>query len=95
MPDPSTLIGWLATLILMGTIGRQVYTQWRDRTAAGVSHWLFIGQFIASLLFTGYSMLKSDPVFIFTNSVMTLIAIFGYFIDRRNRRSQSAKDAMP
>jgi MtN3 and saliva related transmembrane protein len=44
-------IGWLASIILLATIGRQVYTQWRTRSTAGVSKWLFIGQVAASVGF--------------------------------------------
>jgi MtN3 and saliva related transmembrane protein len=33
------LIGWAAAAILVATIGRQVYTQWRAGTTAGVSKW--------------------------------------------------------
>lgn len=36
------LIGWVAATVLLATMGRQVYTQWRDGNSKGVSKWLFI-----------------------------------------------------
>lgn len=90
MPEfaPSDLLGWGAAAILLLTMSRQVYTQWRDETAAGVSHWLFVGQIVASLGFTFYSVAKQDPVFVFTNVLMVLNGVIGVVIDRRNRRRQ-------
>ena len=37
------LIGWISAVILLATIARQVYAQWRAGTTAGLSKWLFIG----------------------------------------------------
>ncbi|MET0496815.1 MAG: PQ-loop domain-containing transporter [Steroidobacteraceae bacterium] len=37
------LIGWASSGILLLTLARQVYTQWRERSTQGVSHWMFIG----------------------------------------------------
>jgi hypothetical protein len=37
------LIGWGSSFILLLTLMRQVYTQWRTRATAGVSKWLFLG----------------------------------------------------
>jgi len=51
------VIGWAAAAILLLTIGRQVFTQWRDRTTAGLSRWLFVGQLAASTGFVVYSWL--------------------------------------
>ena len=64
------LIGWAAAAILVATIGRQVYTQWRAGTTDGVSKWLFIGQVSASTGFVVYSWLLRDWVFVATNAVM-------------------------
>ena len=44
------LIGWFAASVLLATIGRQVYTQWRDGSTSGLSRWLFVGQLTASFL---------------------------------------------
>ena len=84
----SELIGWAAAAILVATIGRQVYTQWRDRTTAGVSKWLFVGQVSASIGFVIYSWLLRDWVFVATNAVMLVTALFGEAIYRRNRKAQ-------
>jgi MtN3 and saliva related transmembrane protein len=79
------IIGWSAAAILLLTIGRQVYTQWRDHTAAGVSRWLFIGQFAASTGFVIYSWLQRDWVFVATNALMLITAVFGQIIYLRNK----------
>jgi hypothetical protein len=41
VPD---VIGWLSTVILLATICRQVYSQWKSKATSGVSRWLFVGQ---------------------------------------------------
>jgi len=78
-------IGWLSSLVLLLTIGRQVYTQWRTRSTAGLSRWLFIGQVTASLGFTAYSVLLENWVFVFTNAVLLVTAIVGQCIYLRNK----------
>ena len=80
------LIGWASALILMMTISRQVYKQWRTRDCTGVSSWLFIGQTAASTGFVIYSYLLSNWVFVLTNSFILLTAIAGQFIYARNKR---------
>jgi uncharacterized protein with PQ loop repeat len=77
-------IGWAAAAVLLTTIARQVYTQWRDRSSRGVSRWLFIGQIAASCGFVIYSWLLQDWVFVVTNSAMLLTAIAGQIIQIRN-----------
>lgn len=80
------LIGWAASAILIATLARQVYSQWKSRSTEGVSHWLFIGQLCASIGFTVYSWMLDNPVFVFTNSVLLLTAVIGQLIYRRNKR---------
>ena len=80
-------IGWLSAIILLATIGRQVYTQWRERATAGVSRWLFVGQLAASTGFVFYSCLIANWVFVVTNSLMLLAAALGQWIYLRNRRN--------
>lgn len=80
------LIGWLSAAILVMTISRQVYTQWRARSVAGVSKWLFIGQLTASLGFTIYSYLVENWVFVFANFFIFLTAVAGEFVYMRNKR---------
>ena len=31
------LIGWVSATVLLATIGRQVYSQWRDRSSQEIS----------------------------------------------------------
>jgi len=78
-------IGWLSALVLLLTVGRQVYTEWRTRSTAGLSRWLFIGQVAASLGFTVYSVMLENWVFVFTNAMLLLTAIVGQCIYLRNK----------
>jgi len=78
-------IGWVSSFILVLTIGRQVYRQWKSGTSEGVSHWLFVGQCAASTGFTLYSFLVHNWVFVVTNAVMLLSAIGGLVIMRMHR----------
>ena len=86
---PTDLIGWAASAILIATLGRQVYTQWRERSTEGVSRWLFIGQMCASVGFVVYSWLVDNRVFVVTNSALLLTGIAGQLIYRRNVRLES------
>jgi MtN3 and saliva related transmembrane protein len=79
-------IGWTSSLILVLTIGRQVYKQWQERQSEGVSQWLFVGQMAASSGFTVYSWLVGNWVFVVTNSLMLLNALAGFTIVRIHRR---------
>jgi MtN3 and saliva related transmembrane protein len=80
------IIGWLSATILLLTLIRQVYTQWRERSAIGVSRWLFIGQLLASTGFIIYSVLVSNWVFVVTNSLILLTALVGQVVMMSNRR---------
>jgi MtN3 and saliva related transmembrane protein len=79
-------IGWFAATVLLVTIGRQVYTQWRDGSTRGLSRWLFIGQFTASLSFVIYSWLLGNWIFVVTNVLMLVTAALGQWIYLANRR---------
>ena len=79
------LIGWLSSAVLLATIGRQVFTQWRTRCAAGVSRWLFIGQLAASSGFTLYSYLLHNWVFLVSNLALLLTAVGGEIIYLKNK----------
>lgn len=87
------LIGWAASAILIATLARQVYSQWKSRSTEGVSHWLFIGQLCASIGFTIYSWMLGNGVFVFTNSVLLLTAVVGQLIYRRNKRISEREGA--
>jgi uncharacterized protein with PQ loop repeat len=85
------LIGWTAAAILLATLGRQVYSQWRDRTSHGVSKWLFVGQSAASIGFVTYSWLVESWVFVATNALILLTALLGqavYFWNKREQRER-------
>jgi MtN3 and saliva related transmembrane protein len=74
-------IGWVSSIILVVTIAKQVYKQWKEGKSEGVSIWLFVGQIAASIGFAVYSYLVWNPVFIFTNSLMVLNGIAGLSIN--------------
>lgn len=82
-------IGWTSTAVLLATIGRQVYSQWKSKATSGVSRWLFVGQISASVGFTIYSYLLHNWVFLFSNVAMVITAIVGesIYISNRMRRS--------
>jgi MtN3 and saliva related transmembrane protein len=84
------LIGWFAAAVLLATIGRQVYTQWRDGSTKGLSRWLFIGQITASIAFVVYSWLLSNWVFVVTNALMLVTAVAGECVLLANRRTSAA-----
>lgn len=71
------IIGWASSLILLATLVKQVYKQWRDATSEGISKWLFIGQLAASTGFVVYSYLVGSWVFLVTNSLLTINNIVG------------------
>lgn len=82
------LIGWGGAVVLLLTLGRQVYTQWRDRSAQGVSRWLFVGQLTASTAFLVYSWLLQNWVFVVTNALLLVTAAVGEWIYLRNRKRE-------
>ena len=82
------VIGWVSSVILLLTIGKQVYRQWQEESSEGVSKWLFIGQIAASIGFTAYSWLVRNWVFVVTNALMMVSAIIGLAILLHHRRRQ-------
>src|SRR3546814_14351594 len=60
-PVNPDIVGWAASAVLLGTQSRQIYTQWQDKDAKGVSRWLFVGQLAASCGFLAYSWLVGNP----------------------------------
>jgi MtN3 and saliva related transmembrane protein len=83
------LIGWASAMILLLTLGRQAWLQWRERRTRGVSRWLFAGQIAASTGFVVYSWLLSNWVFVVTNTLILVTALAGEAIYLRNRRLES------
>ena len=86
-------VGWTAAVVLLVTMVRQVWSQWITGAVGGVSHWLFVGQVVASVGFTAYSLLLGNLVFAITNGLLMINAIAGLLIDRRNRRRQAERKA--
>jgi len=89
------LIGWFGAGVLLLTLARQVYTQWRDGHTQGLSRWLFVGQLTASTAFLVYSWLVSNWVFFVTNALLLATAGVGEWIYLRNRRRERAKPPGP
>ncbi len=82
------VIGWLASMVLLATLVRQMWTQLRSTSVQGVSRWLFIGQITASALFLIYSFAVHNTVFVVSNAAILLAAVAGQvaFIVTRHRR---------
>ena len=83
------IIGWASSIILLLTLVKQVYKQWKDGETEGISKWLFIGQLFASVGFTIYSYLVGNWVFTVTNGLLTINNIIGiclYFYFRKNKK---------
>jgi len=88
------IIGWVSSLILVLTIGKQVFKQWQDGVSEGVSLWLFVGQMAASVGFSIYSFMLKNWVFVTTNLLTLLAGLVGLVIlihHRRNPRPAEAK----
>jgi MtN3 and saliva related transmembrane protein len=86
-------IGWFASAVLLLTIGRQVFTQWKTHSSAGVSPWLFAGQVTASLGFTVYSYLLHNWVFLCSNVALLVTALLGQTLYWRNKKSGDSNAA--
>lgn len=84
--QPIDFVGWAASSILIATLARQTWKQWKAPDPQGVSGWLFAGQISASVLFIVYSALLGNSVFIVTNSLILLTAIIGQCVYSRARR---------
>jgi MtN3 and saliva related transmembrane protein len=82
------VIGWLSAAILLATVCRQVYSQWKSKASAGVSRWLFVGEISASIGFSAYSYLLHNWIFLFSNSAMLITAIVGEVIYISNRQTR-------
>jgi MtN3 and saliva related transmembrane protein len=85
------IIGWTSSIILLLTLVKQVYKQWKDGETEGVSSLLFIGQLLASIGFTIYSYLVSNWVFTITNALLTVNNVIGiclyFYFSRKNKNT--------
>ncbi len=85
------VIGWASSIILLITLIKQVYKQWKEGTGEGVSKLLFIGQLLASVGFTIYSYLVGNWVFTATNGVLVVNNLIGMYLSfyfKRNPRNK-------
>ena len=89
--DYVQLIGWAAAVVLLLTLGRQVWKEWDEGTTRGLSRWLFLGQIAASLGFVAYSWLKRDWVFVVTNVLILATAIVGQYLFYANKKRMAKK----
>ena len=80
------IIGWAASAILIATLSRQTWRQWKDTDARGVSKWLFVGQIAASCGFIAYSWLAHNLIFIVTNTLILVTAVVGQLVFLRARK---------
>ena len=83
------IIGWASSVILLMTLVKQVYKQWKDGRVEGVSKWLFIGQLGASIGFTVYSYLVGNWVFTVTNGLLTVNNVIGIGLYYHFRRKEN------
>jgi uncharacterized protein with PQ loop repeat len=79
-------VGWVSTALLLLTLIRQVYKEWKSGSTAGLSKWLFIGQMAASVGFIIYSWLLHNWVFIGSNAAILVVAVVGQTLFAHNRR---------
>jgi MtN3 and saliva related transmembrane protein len=88
------VIGWISTGILVLTVGRQAYSQWKEGSTKGLSKWTFIGQLAASTGFVVYSFLLDNIVFVVSNLFLLMIAAVGQalYLKNRRREGKSASD---
>jgi uncharacterized protein with PQ loop repeat len=85
------VIGWISSFVLVLTISKQVYDQWRDGKSEGVSIWLFIGEIASASGFAVYSWMIHNPVYMVANGMTLLSSIAGLVVLRRNRRRTAAR----
>jgi uncharacterized protein with PQ loop repeat len=87
------IIGWASSIILLATLIRQVYKQYKEGTGEGVSNLLFVGQVLSSIGFTIYSYLVGNWVFTVTNGVLLINNFIGLGLTiYLKRKYQNKKD---
>lgn len=86
-------IGWVSAVVLLVTLSRQVYHQWRDRSSRGVSRWLFVGQLVSSTGFIIYSCALKSWVFVVTNILILLVAAVGQSLPYLRNKTDTGKSA--
>lgn len=89
------VVGWISALILLLTVGSQVFEQWRSGSSRGVSPWLFVGQLAASTGFVIYSAAVGNWVFVAANAATWCAALVGQYLYLRNRARPAAAITVP
>jgi uncharacterized protein with PQ loop repeat len=89
--NSAEIIGWASSVILILTIGRQVFTQWKTESTAGVSHWLFLGQCASSIGFTIYSVMLHNWVYVCSNVALLITGIVGQVLYLQNAKRAANK----
>lgn len=82
----SHLFGYAASAVLFVTLAVQIHKQWERGTTRGVSRWLFIGQFFASVGFTIHSAIIGSTLFVVVNAILSGSAVIGmilWFVQHR------------
>lgn len=92
---PTDLLGWGSSLILLATLMRQVYTQWRTHASVGISKWLFLGQVTASVGYVIYSFLLHNWVFLCSNIAILFTALLGEILYIRSRKRRPTEPSAP
>ena len=87
------IIGWASSIILLITLIKQVYKQWKEGTGEGISKLLFVGQVLASIGFTIYSYLVENWVFTVTNAILTVNNFVGLYLSFYFKRKNAKKNA--
>jgi uncharacterized protein with PQ loop repeat len=84
------IIGWASSVILLATLIKQVYKQYKEGTGEGVSSWLFVGQVFSSIGFTIYSYLVGNWVFTVTNGILLVNNFIGlgltFYLKGKNKK---------
>lgn len=80
----------MSASILICTITAQIVRQYREKTARGVSPWLYMGQRTASSGLVVYSALTGSWVFVVLNAVMAVAAFAGLGLWVQMRRHDDA-----
>ena len=94
------LFGYAASAILLGTLAVQIRKQWARGSTQGVSRWLFVGQFLASVGFAIHSAVIGSTLFMVVNALLAGSASIGAVLwsvqrrrERRLGRASSSVDA--
>jgi MtN3 and saliva related transmembrane protein len=80
------IIGWCSSILIVLTLAKQVYDQWRSGESSGVSPWLYGGESVASLGFAIYSWKVQNWIFFVSNSAALLSALAGAIVMWRNKQ---------